>query len=200
MASDKLRILPSFATDVSAVPYLLSQTHFSIRNVKIWRPQHLVALEEGLTMGPSHFPLLDSVVHSLITLCSGLFLSQPLLSPFPGKQITVISTVTALLLGNTSFCLIMFMISNPHPPLRPQAFPLSPCLCSPSLQSCSPLNIHFCPHYLQHRICPPPTPGLQKPPSFSSWVRMKISGHQVYSPCLNQAEFSSASGLVFFLK
>lgn len=180
MAPDKpRRNATSFATDGSAVPFCVSQTNFSIRNVRIrWSP-HLVALEEGLTTGPSHFSLLVSEAHSLTTPRAGLFLPQPLLSPFLGKQIAVMSTVTVLLLGQTNFCLTMLAICNPHPPLRPQASPWSPCLCSVALLR-SPADSSASTSALLVQsllLASTPTPRLQEAPAFSSWVRMKIAGH-----------------------
>lgn len=91
--------------------------------------------------------------------------------------------------------MIILVIYNPRPLLRPQA---PPGAFAFALWSFSALLLTA--PLPPHTFAVAPTPWLQKSPAFSSWVRMKIAGHQVSSPSLNQAEFSSTSGLVFFLK
>lgn len=109
-------------------PFLcFTNTGFSAGNARIRWSQHLVALEEGSRL----WALLTSPSwlwgsHSLSQVCPGLFLPEPSLLPFLGKQITVISTVTALLLGNTSFRPISFIILKSPPSTQTPGFSSEP--------------------------------------------------------------------------
>ena len=171
--------MTSLATDGSAVPFCVSQTNISTRNVRIrWSP-HLVALEEGLTTGPSHFSLLASEAHSLTTASCWAFSSPTPAVTFPWKADGCHVHSDSLALGTDELLSDHARDLQSSPSTQTPGFSLGPLplLCALLRSPADPLASTSALLVQSLLLASTPTPRLQEAPAFSSWVRMKMAGH-----------------------